>query len=176
VTGVDSLRTLPVFGEGVHWTSKIRPGQYAVFLRDRDTSVPLNVDGQFAAYDSVTIFDSLREACIWGENICARHSRTRCDIYDSEGLANDAVESIYNIGIRGNYVGPKPAQRRLYWGLVAVCAGVVLIAWDVHRNLLFMWGYILGIKMVLIGGVVAVQGALALRDLRKLTSHHHPAE
>jgi hypothetical protein len=29
-----------------------------------------------------------------------------------------------------------------------------------------MWGYILGVKMVLIGGAVAIQGALMLRDLR----------
>jgi hypothetical protein len=44
--------------------------------------------------------------------------------------------------------------------------GIVLIAWDVHRDLLFMWGYIVGLKMVLIGGAVAIQGALMLRDLR----------
>jgi hypothetical protein len=43
---------------------------------------------------------------------------------------------------------------------------MVLIAWDVHRDLLFLWGYILGIKMVLSGGAVAIQGALMLRDLR----------
>jgi hypothetical protein len=166
VTGVEILRTLPIFGEGSHWSSAIRPGQYAAFLRDRDTSVPLTADGQFAAQNYVTIFDSLSEARAWGEEICGRHSRARCDIYDSEGLANDAVESIYNAAVRGNYVGPKPARRRLYWGLTVMCVGSALIAWDVHRDLLFIWGYIVGIKMVLIGGTLATQGALMLRDLR----------
>jgi hypothetical protein len=166
VKGAEILRTLPIFSEGVHWSSAIQPGQYAAFLRDRDTSVPLSADGQFAAHNSVAIFDSLSEARAWGEDICARHSKVRCDIYDSEGLANDAVESIYNAAVRGNYEGPKPARRRLYRGLAAVCAGIVLIAGDVHRDLLFMWGYILGVKMVLIGGAVAIQGALMLRDLR----------
>jgi hypothetical protein len=160
------VRTLPIFGEGFHWSSAIQPGQYAAFLRDRDTSVPLTADGLFAAHKSVTIFDSLDEARAWGEEICTRHSRARCDIYDSAGLANDAVESIYNAAIRGNYVGPKPARRRLYGGLAAVCIGIVLIAWDVHRDLLFIWGYILGIKMVLVGGAVAIQGVLMLRDSR----------
>ena len=160
-------RTLPIFEEGTHWSSAIQPGQYAAFLRDRDTSVPLSPDGQFAAQNSVTIFDSLPEARAWGEEICARHARARCDIYDSEGLANDAVESIYNAAVRGNYVGPKPARRRLVAGLAAVCVGTALIAWDVHRDLLFIWGYIVGIKLVLIGGTLAVQGALMLRDLRQ---------
>jgi hypothetical protein len=166
VTGAEILRTLPVLGEGIHWTSTMRSDQFVAFLRDRDTSVPLTADGQFAAHASVAIFDSLAEARAWGEEICAQYSRTRCDIYDSEGLANDSVESIYNAEVRGNYVGPKPARRRLYGGLAAVCAGIVLIVWDVHRDLLFMWGYILGIKMVLSGGAVAIQGALMLRDLR----------
>ena len=160
------MRTFPIFGEGIHWSSQIQPGQYAAFLRDRDTSVPLTPNGQFAAHNSVTIFDSLPEARAWGEEICARYARARCDIYDSEGLANDAMESIYNAAVRGDYVGPKPARRRLYGGLAAVCAGSVLIAWDFHRDLLFMWGYILGVKMVLAGGAVAIQGALMLRDLR----------
>lgn len=70
-----------------------------MFLRDRDTSVPLTAEGQFAADNSVTIFDCLSEAHAWGEEICARHARVRCDIYDSEGLANDAVESIYNAAV-----------------------------------------------------------------------------
>jgi hypothetical protein len=160
------LRTLPIFGEGIHWTSTIQEGQYAAFLRDRDSSVPLTADGQFAVLNSVTIFDSLPEARAWGEEICARHPRARCDIYDSEGLTNDAVESIYNAAVRGDYVGPKPARRRLYLGLAAVCVGMLLIAWDIHRDLLFMWGYIVGLKMVLIGGAAATQGALMLRDLR----------
>jgi hypothetical protein len=160
------VRTLPTFAEGIHWTSAIRPGQYAAFLRDRDTSVPLTAGGQFAAHNSVTIFDSLSEARAWGEGICARYARVRCDIYDSEGLAGEAVESIYNAAVKGNYVGPKPARRRLYGGLAAVCVGTVLIAWDVHRDLLFLWGYILGLKMVLAGGAMAIQGALMLKDLR----------
>jgi hypothetical protein len=153
------LRAVPIFQDGVHWTSAIRPGQYALFVRDRDTSVP--------ADNSVAIFDSLPEARASGEGICAQNPRARCDIYDSEGLANDPVESIYNAAVKGNYVGPKPARQRLYWGLAALSVGTGLIAWDVHRDLLFMWGYILGIKLVLIGGSLAVQGALMLRELRQ---------
>jgi hypothetical protein len=137
-----------------------------VFLRDRDTSVPLASDGQFAAQNCVTIFDSLAEARAWGEQVCARHARARCDIYDSGGLAGDAVESIYNAAVKGEYVGPRPARKRLYGGLAAVCVGTVLIAWDIHRDLLFLWGYILGLKMVLAGGAMAIQGALMLKDLR----------
>ncbi len=76
------------------------------------------------------------------------------------------MESIYNTAVRADYVGPKPARKRLYWGLAAVCVGIVLIAWDVHRDLLFLWGYIVGVKMVLAGGTLAIQGALMLRDLR----------
>ena len=160
MTRTEILRTVPIFGEGIHWSSAIQPGQYAAFLRDRDTSVPLTAD-------SVTIFDSLPEARAWGEEICARNARARCDIYDSDGLANDAVESIYNAAVRDNYVGPKPARRRLYWGLAVMCVGSALIAWDVHRDLLFIWGYIVGVKMVLVGGSLATQGVLMLRDLRE---------
>ena len=167
MAGAEILRTLPLVGEGIHWSSAIWSGQYAAFLRKRDTSAPLTADGQFAAQNAVTIFDSLAEARLWGEGICARHSRARCDIYDSEGLANDAIESIYNAAVRGNYLGPIPARRRVYAGIAAACVGLVLIAWDIHRDLLFMWGYILGVKMVLIGGAVAIQGALMLRDLRR---------
>lgn len=157
---------MPIFDQGIHWTSAIRPGQYAVFLRDRGTSALLPLGEPFAAQNSIAIFESLSEARAWGEEICARHARVRCDIYDSEGLANDAVESIYNAEVWGNYVGPKPARKRLYGGIAALCVGIVLIAWDVHHDLLFLWGYIVGIKLVLIGGTLAIQGALMLRDLR----------
>lgn len=144
----------------------IRSGQYALFIRDRDTSIPLSGDGRFAPRNSVAIFDSLSEARASAEEICAKYPRARCDIYDSQGLANDPVESIYNAAVRENYVGPKPARRRLYWGTAAVFAGIVLIAWDVHRDLRFLWGYILGFKMLLIGGAAVAQAAITLRDLR----------
>jgi hypothetical protein len=121
LTGAEILRTLPVSLEGVHWTSVIGPGQYA-------------------------LFESQAEARAWGEEICARHARARCDIYDSEGLVNDAVESICNAAVKGNYVGPKPARWRLFGGLASLFVGTALIAWDFHRDLLFMWGYVLGIK------------------------------
>jgi hypothetical protein len=155
VKGIETLRTLPIFGEGIHWTSAIRPGQYSAFLRDRDTSVALDT--------SVTIFDSLNEARAWGEEVCACNARTRCDIYDSEGLANNAVDSIYNAAVRGDYVGVKPARTRLFAGLAALSVGTVLIAWDFHRDFRFMWGYILGVKLVLIGTTAAIQGASMLR-------------
>lgn len=83
-----------------------------------------------------------------------------------KALVNDAVESICNAAVKGNYVGPKPARWRLFGGLASLFVGTALIAWDFHRDLLFMWGYVLGIKMVLVGGAVATQGALMLRDTR----------
>ena len=126
----------------------------------------MNTGGEPAPQTSVAIFDTLPEARAWGEQICARHSKVRCDIYDSEGLAKDPIASIYNSAVRESYVGPKPARKRLYWGFVSLCAGIVLIAWDVHHDFALMWGYILGIKMILIGGTAIIQGALMLRDLR----------
>jgi hypothetical protein len=45
--------------------------------------------------------------------------------------------------------------------MATVCLGAFLISWDMHHALLFLWGY-----MVLIGGSVAVQGALILKDLK----------
>jgi hypothetical protein len=155
-----------VLEEGVHWSSQIRPGQYAVFLRDRDTAVALTPDGQIATDPSVTVFESLPEAHAWGVEICAQRPRIRCDIYDSDGLANDPVESLYNPAIRGKYVGPEAGRKRLYVGVTAIFIGSLFIAWDVHRDLLFLWGYIIGLKLVLTGGVSVIQGVAILKDSR----------
>jgi hypothetical protein len=96
--------------------------------------------------------------------MCARSPRIRCDIYDSDGLANDAVESLYNPAIRGKYVGPEAGRKRLYVGFTAICIGSLFIAWDVHRDLLFLWGYVIGLKLVLTGGVSIIQGISILSE------------
>ena len=135
-----------------------------MFLRDRDTAVALTPDGQIATAPSVTIFDSLPEAHAWGEEICGQSPGIRCDIYDSDGLANDPVESLYNVAVRGKYAGPEAGRRRLYLGFTAMCVGSMFIAWDVYRDLLFLWGYVIGLKLVLTGGVSIIQGVAILRD------------
>jgi hypothetical protein len=82
-----------------NWTQLIRPGQYAVFLTDVESSVPVFQDGAPIASASeyfCLIFDALPDAESYCEQAVKTFHRMRCEVFDSAGRANPPVAVFVN--------------------------------------------------------------------------------
>ena len=101
-----------------HWSGLVRPGQFAVFLFDPRTHVPMDDAGGHPSNDdvSIAICDSLEEAIGFANATVATHPHVFCEIYSHEGKSGDPIQSIYNPAERGKHVGRPVAWRFTRWG------------------------------------------------------------
>jgi hypothetical protein len=119
---------------------------------------------------SVAICDSLNEAMECAKNVTAHHLELCCEIYDHEGKSGEPLETIYNPFVEGRYRGRPYARRVTAWGGGIFLCGVVLIAVDVSRDLAWIWGHVLGLKMVVVGTGLLVRGLSRWYEHRKSQS------
>jgi hypothetical protein len=159
----DSARTPP------HWTELVCPGQYAVFVFDAQSHVARDSEGQrFDSGDNISIAlcDDLVDAIHFAADVVARHSELCCEIYDHEGKAKDPLEVVYNRAVRSKYRGLKYSRRETFWGSVVLLCGIALIAVDASRDLAWIWGYVIGMKLTLVGGAFVVRGSVGWYEHR----------
>jgi hypothetical protein len=152
-----------------HWTKLIRPGQYAVFMLDAATHVARDAEGGLFNPDegvSIAPCSDLPEAVSFATDVVTRHPNLCGEIYDHEGKAKDALQVVYNQSVRGKYVGLQYAKRQAAWGSLALVCGMVFIAHDFMRDLTWIWGYIIGLKLTLVGGFRLLQGLLGWYEHR----------
>lgn len=159
----DPARTPP------HWTDIVRPGQYAVFVFDALSHVARNADG--AGFDPpdqtfIALCDSNAEAERFANNTVGAHPHLCCEIYDHEGKANDPLATVYNPAERHKYEGRRYHQREVFLGAPAVVAGIVLVIFDYHRRFTWMWGYIVGLKLIMSGGFALIRGLIGWYERR----------
>ena len=76
------------------WTDLIGPTQCAVFLKDRTTSTSLDANGKLYAQPNETpcfVFDGIDDARAFCEARVQAVPLLRCEVYDSEGLAQPSM-------------------------------------------------------------------------------------
>jgi hypothetical protein len=151
-----------------HWSKIICEGEYSVFFLNADNRTPRDLDGrQFSeGEESVAICRDLDEAAAFGHATVARHPELCAEIYDHEGKSGEPLRVVYEPSVRGRYTGRPYAKREAMQGGLIVSLGMVFIAFDIHRDLTWMWGYILGAKLVLVGGSFLVRGIAGLYEHR----------
>jgi hypothetical protein len=155
--------------EPPHWTQLVRAGQYAVFVFDADTHVARDGEGlpvPSGQCASIALCDSLSEAVDLATKITASHPRLCGEIYDYEGMSKAPVQVVYNPAVRGKYEGLQFAKRQTLWGALAVLIGLAFIVHDVMLDLAWIWGYIIGVKLTLVGGFRMGSGILGWYEHR----------
>lgn len=156
-----------------HWTEIVRPEQYVVFVRDADSGAPRDRDGRpFCSVDGAAtgvcaaLCEDLGEARYFAREVVASHPKLCCEIYDSEGKCKPAQEVVYDPSVRDQHVGVIHARRQSLVGAAFVCVGVTLVAIDASRDLAWIWGYVIGLKCLLLGGIFLTRGFLEWREYR----------
>lgn len=151
-----------------HWLQLIHPGQFCIFIRTAETRYPVASDGQpFPDGEaSVEILDGLEAAVGYAREIVGRHPNLCCDIYDHNGKSGDPIQTVYNAAVEGKYVGLSAAKRDTLIGLGILSVAASFIVYDAVRDLLWIWGYILGMKLTLVGGNYFVRGIAGICEHR----------
>ena len=152
-----------------HWTELVREGQFAVFLLDTETRVARDLEGLPFDPDqgpSLALFHDLVEARTFAQDTVTRHPDMCAEIYDHHGKANEPLEVLYDPSVRHKYAGPRYAKRQAVTGGMVLATGLAFAAYDISRNFAWMWGYAIGLKLVLVGGFRFGQGLLAIREER----------
>jgi len=140
-----------------------------VFVFDIRTHVARDAEGRFSpdGEASVAICDDRNEALECARDVVARHPETCCEIYDHEGKSDEPLQVVYNPAVEGRYRGRPHARRIIAWGSGVFLCGAALIAVDFRHGLAWIWGYVLGLKMLVVGTGLLVRGLAGLYERRK---------
>ena len=156
-----------------HWTDIVRKDQFVVFISDARTQAPRDADGRpFCAADGsetghhAALCEDLAEARNFARGIVARHPELCGRIYDSQGKSRPPLEVIYDSSVRHRYTGPGHARRLALGGTALACAGITLVAIDVSRDLAWIWGYVIGLKCLILAGIFLTRGFAEWREFR----------
>ncbi len=137
------------------WMRLIRPGQYAVFLTDVESSAPLTADGLPVNSESeyfCLLFDSLADAESYCQDQVAKIRRLRCEVFDSAGRTNPPVSVLVNDEFAHTLDSEAKGQRLVRWGFVAIAVSVPLL-WYAWRNDagVVWWPVLVSINLVFAG-------------------------
>jgi hypothetical protein len=151
-----------------HWLDIIQPGQYCVFILDAAVRVPRDFNGlEFPEGGAAAeIKPDLASAVQFAETVVARHAELCCEIYGSEGKSGEPVRTVYEPSVRGLYEGLPWAKREASIGASLFSVGIALIIYDARHDLRWMWGYIIGAKLLIIGGSFLVRGIAGICEHR----------
>jgi hypothetical protein len=143
-----------------HWLEIIQPGQYCVFILDASVRVPKDFNGhEFQDGEAaVEIAPDLASAEQFALTVVTRHPELCCEIYGSEGKSGEPIRTVYESSVRGRYEGLPWAKRQAAIGATIISVGIALIVYDARHELRWMWGYIIGAKLLIIGGSFLVRG------------------
>ncbi len=137
------------------WMALIRPGQYATFLSDVETSAPVSCDGaqmSSAGEYFCLIFDSLPEAESYCREAVKKIRRLKCEVFDNAGRANAPVAVVVNEEFAHTLDSEASARRLIRWGFVAIGISLPLFwyAWKSGAAEVW-WPVLLGINLVAAG-------------------------
>ena len=137
------------------WTAVVRPGQYAVFLTDVETSAPIQADGmsvKSAAGHFCLLFDSLPEAEVYCREAVSKVSRLKCEVFDSDGRANAPVAIFVNDLYEHKIDTEGRARRLIRWGAVTSIAALPFFLYALWAGAEVVWWPVLvGINLVFAG-------------------------
>lgn len=144
-----------------------------VFISDAKTGAPRGADGQpFRSTEgpdgpAVALCESREAAEEFAQAVTDGHPELRGEIYDHEGKSNPPLAVVYNPGVRDRYTGVGHARRQFLIGCAFVTVGATLALIDLRHHLTFIWGYVVGLKCLILGGTFITRGVLEWVEFRK---------
>lgn len=149
------------------WSALIRPGQYAAFLSDVQSSVPMSSDGSVtssASKYSCLLFESLSEAEAYCSEAVQKFPCMQCDVFDSGGRVNPPVAVFVNQRFAHTLDNEAAAHRliRLGFAVIAVSMLPFWYAWKFDGSDDW-WPIVLGIN-VLFAGLRLIHWGYGLKE------------
>jgi hypothetical protein len=114
----------------------------------------------------MAIFDSREEVEESANDLISRDPALYCEIYDHAGEYGHPLETIRDTAFQDKYFSGR-ARKELIGGVALFVCGVSLAAIDFHHDLRWIWGYVLGLKCMIVGISLMVAGFIGLRKKRK---------
>ena len=144
--------------DGAAWES-LGPGHYVVFLSDTRTEITLDESGGAASGQTlIPVFESLAQAETYAEQVVSRSPHVAASIYDHHGRAGDPIRQLHHESVRHRFDPVRHARIETWVGGSFLFA---FTAWAVVANRSeehFLWFYILGVKLFVLGTVLFVRG------------------
>lgn len=150
------------------WSS-IPEGHFPVFLSAVRTDILLDPDTGSPATNStvIPVLDSLSDALQYAEEAVQRVPTARADIYDHHARAGDPLRRIYPVALRRRYDPLRRARRDTWGGSILLGAFAI---WSVFAiggsNQHFLWFYMVGMKMLVLGSIFFIRGVGYFLDNR----------
>ncbi len=146
-----------------------QPGQFYVYLANARTDILLDPSTGAIAKESTSIplFDSFEDAVHYAEEAVQRLPKARADVYDHRGRAGDSLKRIYPEALRRRYDPLRRARREFWAGSVLL---ILFVGWAItfanRSDSHFLWFYIIGMKLLVLGLTFFLRGAGYLLDHR----------
>lgn len=148
-----------------HWTDLICPGEAAVFVFEAGTHLARDPDGARAeSTPSIALCKDSAEANAYAQKLIADHPDLCCEIYDQECSYGQPLVTIYDDVWRDKHLGRGAARRQTMWGCLLLLAGSIFVVIDFRHDLAWYWGYIIGLKCLVIGITQLISGISAFQD------------
>jgi hypothetical protein len=160
-----------------HWTEIVGKDQYVVFVSDARSGAPRDADGRpFLAVGGsdghcAALCQNVDEARDFAREVVARRPELCCEIYTREGKSNPPLEVIYDPSVRDRYVGVVHARRLALTGAGLATVGTGFVVLDFRRDLLWIWGYVIGLKCLIIATVLLTRSFTEWLQFRRETNH-----
>lgn len=146
-----------------HWSSMIRTGQFAVFVFDARNHVPRDPDGSVPrAGASLALCDDLAEANDFAHRLVGGRPDLCCEIYGHDDEYGQPRSAVYDPDFHDKHRGRGAARRNTVWGSLALLCGAILVVIDFRRDLAWLWGYIVGLKCMIVGTSLLINGLSGL--------------
>jgi hypothetical protein len=143
----------------------MKHGQYAVILNDVQSDVTLNENGAVADSDAtVPIFSTLTAAQSYAHEIVTWLPRAAASIYDHRGKGGGLVETVYHESIRHRFDPIPKARRDCLLGAVFLLAATTVIIYTAMNDWRFIWTYVVGPKLLILGLGFSIRGISVLVD------------
>jgi hypothetical protein len=136
------------------------PGEFVVFLSNWRTDVVVDRDGRTANDATpIPVFESMSEAETYAEQAVAGMPSVCASIYDHQGRSGDPLRRVYHPSVRRRFDPERNARRSAWAGgclLFAFAIWAVFAAFSSDTH--FLWFYIVGMKLLVLGSVLFVHG------------------
>jgi hypothetical protein len=134
---------------------------------DTRTRTPRNADGSAPSSEgrSLAILGSREEALAFANDVVSGDRSVFCEIYDKTAEYGEPIETIRDATFRDKFFRDR-ARKEVIGGAVLFLCGVVLAGIDFHRDLQWIWGYVIGLKCIIVGTGLMAAGWIGLCDER----------
>ena len=146
---------------GLQWQGVVERGQFAVLYFDVKSRSMRAPNGEYLTRENgvLHVFETLLEARRHCDALVAQNARLGCLIYDAAGKR---LETIEDEKFATHYHGRPAAWRYTFWAAALFFGAGVCIVVDWFSGWRFIFGMIIGVKLLTLGAFFIAEGLAGL--------------